>query len=157
STTRGNFSFTLLAALPYHTATKAFMLAVGLPPLAITTATPLPFATSGQPYSQTLTASGGEAPYTWSIVGGTKPDGLVLSPDGVLSGTPPTPSGSNFTVQVTDSAAGTPQTVTKAFSMVADPPPPLQIGVLGFWPPAKIGQPYSTAAAPAAIGCSRRI
>src|SRR5262249_40462765 len=68
ATTRGTSSFTLLTALQHHPATKAFMLAVGLPPLAITTATPLPFATSGQPYSQTLTASGGEAPYTWSIV-----------------------------------------------------------------------------------------
>src|SRR5262249_35725876 len=52
----------------------------------------------------------GEAPYTWSMVSGGLPDGLVLSPDGVLSGTPTTQGRRSFAVQVTDSAAGTPQT-----------------------------------------------
>ena len=39
-------------------------------------------------YDQTLAASGGMMPYTWSISAGTLPAGLVLSADGHLSGTP---------------------------------------------------------------------
>jgi len=46
----------------------------------------LPDATVGAAYSQTLGASGGLAPYLWA--GGTMPPGLLLSQEGILSGTP---------------------------------------------------------------------
>jgi hypothetical protein len=39
------------------------------------------------PYSQTLLATGGTPPYTWSLPSGRLPGGFVLSPDGVISGT----------------------------------------------------------------------
>jgi hypothetical protein len=43
------------------------------------------------PYSNTLQASGGLAPLTWSIVSGNLPGGLTLSPStGTISGTPNT-------------------------------------------------------------------
>jgi hypothetical protein len=38
--------------------------------------------------SQTLTASGGTSPYTWTLAGGSLPPGTGLSPTGTLSGTP---------------------------------------------------------------------
>ena len=62
----------------------------GTPPLTITTTAPLPRAITGQPYSFTLSASGGTTPYSWSIPLGTGilPDGLSLNSDGVISGTP---------------------------------------------------------------------
>lgn len=50
-------------------------------------------ATAGTPYSQTLTAVGGQAPYTWALSSGGLPDGLALSPSGTISGTPD-PTGS---------------------------------------------------------------
>ena len=51
------------------------------------TTTSLPAATVGEPYAQTLTASG--ATPTWTIIGGRLPAGLSLSPNtGVISGTP---------------------------------------------------------------------
>jgi len=53
-------------------------------PLEITTASVLPPVIRGQPYSQTLTATGGVPPYEWSKLPGT-PYWLVLSPSGVLS------------------------------------------------------------------------
>jgi hypothetical protein len=65
----------------------------------------LPYGTLNMPYTATLTASGGQAPYTWSIVNGSLPAGLTLSPTtGVISGTPVAPAPpATFTVQATDS------------------------------------------------------
>ena len=74
-----------------------------LAPLTITT-TSLPSSQLGVAYSQTLAATGGATPYTWSLASGTLPTGLALNAStGVISGTPTTPQTSNFTVKVTDS------------------------------------------------------
>ena len=70
--------------------------------LAITT-TSLPDGNTGQPYSQTLMATGGEPPYAWTVTNGSLPPGLSLASDsGIISGTPTTPGGYPFTVKVTD-------------------------------------------------------
>jgi len=67
----------------------------------------LPSGTVGTTYSQTLAATGGTPPYTWSISGGSLPAGLSLNTStGQISGTPTTAGTSNFTVRVTDSASG---------------------------------------------------
>lgn len=82
------------------------------------TTTSLPGATVGTAYNQTLAASNGTAPYTWSISTGALPAGLSLTAaTGVISGTPTTAGTVNFTVMVTDSAtpAGT---ATQALSIV---------------------------------------
>ena len=69
-------------------------------------------------YSQTLSATGGQPPYSWSVVAGSLPAGLALAPStGVLSGTPSATGTVNFTVQVSDGAQPTPQTTTKIFSL----------------------------------------
>jgi hypothetical protein len=46
----------------------------------------LPAAPLNSAYSTTLSASGGKAPYSWSITSGTSPSGIWLSHIGVLSG-----------------------------------------------------------------------
>ena len=62
----------------------------------------------GTGYSQTLTATGGDGSYTWSISVGTLPSGLSLNfLWGVVSGTPTAEGTSNFTVQVTSGDAKT--------------------------------------------------
>jgi Peptidase A4 family/Putative Ig domain len=71
-------------------------------PLAIAT-TSLPAATVGAPYSATLTASGGAAPYIWSVVSGSLPPGIGLSAAGVLAGTPTAAGAFTFGVSVSDS------------------------------------------------------
>lgn len=50
-----------------------------------------------------LTASGGVAPYTFTVTNGSLPAGVALSSSGVFSGTPTLAATSTFTVQVTDS------------------------------------------------------
>jgi hypothetical protein len=73
--------------------------------LAITT-TALPGATQNKPYRGTLSAKGGMAPYSWSIVSGTLPAGLTLgTSSGVISGTPTRTGASTFTVQVADASS----------------------------------------------------
>jgi hypothetical protein len=57
----------------------------------------------GRPYSSAFLASGGEPPYTWQVIGGTLPAGLVLdTATGGLTGTPQTPGTSALTVRLTD-------------------------------------------------------
>jgi hypothetical protein len=55
----------------------------------------------GKVYSETLTATG-DTPITWSIVTGNLPDGLTLSDEGVISGTPTAVGKFNFTVKATN-------------------------------------------------------
>ncbi len=75
--------------------------------LAITTTSPLPAGLVGQAYSQAFTATGGAGSYSWSVISGSLPAGLLLSSGGVLSGNPVTAGNSSFTVQVTDAAGST--------------------------------------------------
>jgi hypothetical protein len=58
------------------------------------------------PYSQSVTASGGTAPYTYTIASGALPSGLVLSPaTGLISGAPLAAGLFNFTIRATDTGA----------------------------------------------------
>jgi len=56
-----------------------------------------------EPVSQVLTASGGTAPYTFSILVGSLPAGVTLSSGGLLSGFPTSAGVTTFTVQAIDS------------------------------------------------------
>ena len=72
-------------------------------PLGITTAA-LPSATLTYNYSTAVAATGGVAPYVWSIAAGSLPPGLSLNPStGAISGMPTMSGPYPFTVQVTDS------------------------------------------------------
>lgn len=78
--------------------TKLFTICIA----QITTASPLPDATIGTPYSKQLVESPGVvASEVWSVVSGSLPPGLMLSPSGLLSGTPTgSPASYHFTIQV---------------------------------------------------------
>ncbi len=75
--------------------------------LAIATGSSRTPARIGAPYSQSLAATGGFAPYTWAVASGALPRGLALSSAGTISGTPTAAGLCSFTVQATDSAGGT--------------------------------------------------
>jgi hypothetical protein len=84
------------------------------PPITIAPAT-LGAMTQGTSIGVPLTASGGAAPYSFSISSGSLPAGVTLSAAGVLSGTPTTPGPATFSVHATDAggcAADMPYSVT---------------------------------------------
>jgi hypothetical protein len=81
------------------------------------TTTTVPGATEDLEYSSQLTAVGGVAPYSWSIVSGTLPDGLTLDGDGLISGTPNVVGSSVVTVEATDSATPVPSTVSMSLTV----------------------------------------
>ena len=62
----------------------------------------LPSGSTGTAYNQTITASGGTAPYTFAVTFGALPPDLTLSSSGVLSGTPTTLGSFTFTVSAAD-------------------------------------------------------
>src|SRR5450755_2233316 len=138
-TTAGTSNFTVqVTDSTLATASKAFTLTIN-PALAITTISPLPPGTVNVSYSQTLTATGGSGPYTWSVTTGTLPPVLTLNATtGVISGTPTTAGTSNFTVQVTDSTLAT---ATKAFTLTINPA--LAITTISPLPPGTVNVSYS--------------
>ena len=84
-----------------------FSIKVTSPPLTITTAS-LSTATEGTAYTATLGVTGGTAPYTWTIVSGSLPTGLILGATaGFITGTPArgTVGSSSFIIGVTDSSS----------------------------------------------------
>ena len=77
----------------------------GAPALSITTSSTLPSGFVQTAYTDTLQATGGTTPYTWTVLSGQLPGGLALSgTTGTISGTPTTVGSSSFTVQVHDAA-----------------------------------------------------
>lgn len=76
----------------------------------------LPTLRAGTPFSQTLTASGGLAPYTFTLQSGVLPPGLTLSSGGVLSGSPTERGGYSFSVRARDATSPTAQFVDKGYT-----------------------------------------
>jgi hypothetical protein len=101
-TTAGTSSFTVKVTDAKGLSATATLGILVVSQLTVTT-TSLPIGVTGTTYSQALQATGGAAPYTWSIASGNLPGGLSLTPGtGVISGTPTTAGTSNFTVKVSD-------------------------------------------------------
>lgn len=68
-------------------------------------------ATVGVPYDGFIVASGGTAPYTFAVTGGSLPPGLSLNTStGEITGTPTTPGTFPYQITITDSATPTPNT-----------------------------------------------
>ena len=79
----------------------------------------LPVGTVGISYLTTLQATGGTAPYSWSVTSGSLPAGLTLkASNGVISGIPTSEGTTTFTAQVQDSSGAT---ATGNFSITVSP------------------------------------
>ena len=121
-------------------ATSGFTLNIRTAPVSVQTPT-LPNGTVGTPYSQVLTASGGNPPYTWATTSGALPSGLSLSASGTISGNPTAPGTLSFSVQATDSNGG----VASALASIVVLPMPMTVtttslpsGAVGFAYPQQI-------------------
>lgn len=102
-------------------ATQPCSLRVNDAALRIATSCPLPQGRMGQFYSTQFTAQGGAPPYRFDFYG-YLPNGLGVSADGTVAGTPASLGAMDFLVQVTDSRG---QTASNLCSIdVALPPPP---------------------------------
>jgi hypothetical protein len=112
-------------------------------PLQVTTDS-LPEGTNGSFYNQTMQASGGQPPYSWSIpsYSANPPANLTLSPGGVLSGILATNGTFYFYVRVTDSAANTADSSALELVIVYPPPALLQITNVSL-PNGTVGAAYS--------------
>lgn len=90
------------------TSTVVLMITIApsVAPVTITTTT-LPAGMVGVAYSDQLAATGGIAPYVWSITEGQLPAGLTLSGSGLIAGTPTMASIASFTVMVQDAVGKT--------------------------------------------------
>jgi hypothetical protein len=88
--------------------------------MTITTST-LPTATVETYFYSYLSASGGVAPYTWTITSGSLPSGITLNAiNGGITGTPNIDGTFTFTIQATDST-GTTATKSLTLNAVAAP------------------------------------
>ena len=101
-------------------------------------------ATSGTPFSQTLTASGGGTNDAYDFAEtGSLPPGVTLAHDGVLSGTPLLPGTFNFVVTATDSSR---LTGSQQYTLTVDPvvASPTSIALSPtLLPPGDVGDKYA--------------
>jgi hypothetical protein len=82
---------------------------------------PLPPIDAGVEFHTFLHASGGVPPYVWSVLSGDLPEGITLTPEGLLSGRPGKPGTFALTLKVEDS--GHPgHTINKDFKIVVSAP-----------------------------------
>jgi putative Ig domain-containing protein/Big-like domain-containing protein len=128
--------------------TRSLSIDVDPPPqFTILTESLLPVAAIGVPYRVELKATAGTPPYRWvkkkkKKKFGVLPDGITVSSDGTLSGTPTAQGVFNFTLRAFDaneSLASSPFTIE-----VGPPPPPLAIRTEAL-PQALEGLPYNGA------------
>jgi hypothetical protein len=92
------------------------VLAAQAPPLAIVDE-PLPPIEAGVEFHTLLHAKGGVPPYVWSVASGDLPEGVTLTPEGILGGRSTKPGTFTFALKVEDSGHPA-HTINKEFKAV---------------------------------------
>ncbi len=109
----------------------------------ILTVDPLPPGTAGTAYSVTLAATGGRAPYQWSVVSNSLPWELALdATSGAISGLPTEAFSAMVRVRVTGADTLFSE---QAFTLTVLPSPVPRISTIGLLPPGAAGSPYTLA------------
>ena len=105
-TAGGSFNFTAqVRDSASHTASAVFSLVIAGGSLQITTPSALPSGVVGGAYSETLAATGGTPPYTWSLIAAALPGSFTLNPAGTLAGTATAAGNFGLIAEVQDSAS----------------------------------------------------
>jgi hypothetical protein len=153
-----NPTFTVTdSTFPTHlTGTSSYSLTINANVTPVTITTPsLPDGTVCSAYSQSLAASGGTTPYTWSLNSGSQALPADLSLDassGAITGTPTTTGTTSPTFKVLDSTVPNQQSATKQLSITINPNATLQITTTTL-PDGTTTTPYSQQVV-ATGGCS---
>lgn len=136
-TTTGPFPFDITATDANGcTGVQTYNIDIACPVITVNPAA-LPDGTVGVAYSQTVTGSGGTAPYTFAVTGSVLPPGLTLSTAGLISGTPTTSGSFDFDITATDNNGCTGvRTYTLDICPVITLDPPTL-------PDGTVGTPYS--------------
>ena len=113
----GDYTF-IVEATDGFNCTGTIFYTLRINPCIVISPDTLPVAEVGVAYNQTLTATGGNPPITFSVTAGSLPNGITLSSDGVLSGTPDTEGVYSFEVTANDSGVCV---VTKSYILIVSP------------------------------------
>jgi hypothetical protein len=99
----GTFNFNITATDSFGCiGTTSYTVTIECPVVTVLPAT-LPNGTVGSPYDQTVSGSGGTAPYTFAVTNGSLPTGLTLdSNTGQITGTPSLEGSFTFEITATD-------------------------------------------------------
>jgi hypothetical protein len=95
-------NFTKVSWLTAITICFCSLVAAQVPPLTVVDEA-LPPLDAGVEFHMLLHASGGVRPYVWSLASGDLPEGVTLTPEGLLTGRPAKPGAFTFTLKVEDS------------------------------------------------------
>jgi putative Ig domain-containing protein len=124
-----------------HTATLS-------PALSIST-TSLADGMARFPYSETIWATGGDAPFVWSVSSGMLPHNVMLTSSSdssvAISGTPDTAQSATFTIQVKDSKN---QNAAQAYTINIAPTGSVQLQTIPGQVPAGVAEIRGVAAGP---------
>lgn len=137
-TAPGPFSFTAQLT-DSMSATATVNCTITIHATALTLACAAATAAVGVAYSSSLVAAGGTGPYTYAIIDGILPPGLVLNATtGAITGTPTMPGNFPYTARVTDSTTTTAEADCN-ISVAAGP-----LGITCASSAAAVGVPYSS-------------
>ena len=103
----------------------------------------LPSGVNGASYNQTINATGGVAPYSFGISAGALPNGLSLTANGSVTGSPTVSGSFSFTVKATDANGCTGE---RSYSLLINNAacPTVSLSPTSL-PPGTNGSPYSQA------------
>ncbi|SMC80932.1 hypothetical protein SAMN02746065_1119 [Desulfocicer vacuolatum DSM 3385] len=89
-------------------------------PMSITTSSPLPPGSAGQPYTAQINISGGYPPVSLFQISGDLPPGLSMNTSGRISGTPLSGGTFSFTIMAEDACPNGKQSAQRTFSLYID-------------------------------------
>ncbi len=102
-TVAGNFEVVIAVTdSRSDTVQKPFEIIIHEEGLSIISKSPLPDAEEGTEYSFQMQALGGKSPYGWMVIEGALPDGLTMTSDGLITGTPAVHGDFTFKVRAID-------------------------------------------------------